>query len=94
MKSVVHCCLGINSFIMGWGDKVSCYGLRAVPVGESCGVDLLLMWDAPCAAIPLICHFNVCLFLKDCCYRRNTLVMHSSYLVVFCPYQESQRLFI
>jgi hypothetical protein len=68
---------------MGWDDKISLCGLRAVPVGEGCGVDLLLpMWGAHCAAIPLMCHFNICLFLKNCCYRRNTVVMPAPYLAV------------
>jgi hypothetical protein len=47
MKSVVHCCLGINSFIMGWDDKISYYGLSAVPVGEQCGVDRCCLCGMP-----------------------------------------------
>jgi hypothetical protein len=54
MKSVVHCCLGINSFIMGWDEKISYYGLLAVSVGERCVDLLLLMWDAHCSAISLM----------------------------------------
>jgi hypothetical protein len=61
---------------------ISLCGLPAVPVGERCGVDLLLKQDFHYAPCPLIHHFNIPFCLKkNCCNKRSALVMHTPYLV-------------
>jgi hypothetical protein len=52
-------CGGINARVTGKFRHDSSCGLPAVPVGELCGVALLLIWDTYCAACPLVQHFII-----------------------------------
>jgi hypothetical protein len=61
--SCAFCC-GINACVYGEFLVCNSCGLPAFPVGEQCGVDLLLILDAHCAACPIMYDFYISFCVK------------------------------